>query len=88
MPHAAPDHFDEENDEPDPEGPDASDIDDSDDAETVPCPYCRKPIHEQTDICPHCGSFISFQDAPRRQPGWIWAGAILGLIGMLWWVFA
>ena len=67
------------------EDPDESDQDDpgDDDAETVPCPYCRKPVHEDAEICPHCGSFISAEDAPRRRPPWIWIGVALCLVPAL-----
>lgn len=67
------------------EGPDESDLDDSDDDEKVPCPYCRKPVYEQAELCPHCGSFMSFEDARRRPPLWIWIGVALCLIPVLMW---
>jgi len=70
----------------DSEGPDASDVDDGDDDETVPCPYCRKPVYEQAELCPHCGSFISSEDAPRRHPWWIWAGVAVCLIVVVLWM--
>ncbi len=88
MVHDEDDNFDD-NDGPslsDREAPDPSDVDDGDD-ETAPCPYCRKPVYNEAEICPHCRNFISFEDAPRRRPWWIWIGVILGFIGMLWWVF-
>ena len=30
-----------------------------DDGGTVPCPYCRREIHEDSQRCPHCGNYIS-----------------------------
>jgi hypothetical protein len=89
MPTSAPDHFDDDDEEDDDrEAPDPSDRDDidDDDAETVSCPHCRKSVYEQAEICPHCGSFISFSDE-RRQPLWIWIAAILALIGATAWIF-
>lgn len=88
------DDDDDDGDDGDPgrdEGPDLSERDDPDDAdwdedegderaETVPCPYCRKPVYEGAELCPHCGSFISFEDAPRRRPLWVWIGVVLCLI--------
>ena len=98
MPPAVQDQFDEQDDDddafdapgddaPDPEGPDKSDLDDRKDAETIACPYCRRPVYEQAELCPHCGSYLSFEDAPRRYPWWLWAGVILGLIAVVLWVF-
>ena len=62
--------------------PDESDMDDDDDPEAVACPYCRRPMSEDADICPHCGNFISFEDAPRRRPWWVVA-AVVALMGAL-----
>jgi endogenous inhibitor of DNA gyrase (YacG/DUF329 family) len=63
--------------------PDASDMDDPGDddvAETVPCPYCRRPVYESADRCPSCGNYVSRDDAPSRHPRWIVAGVILCLV--------
>lgn len=91
---------DDPGDEVDPDsdgGPGLSERDDPDDAdwdedegderaETVPCPYCRKPVFEQAELCPHCRSFISHEDAPRRRkPLWIWVGVATCLILILVW---
>jgi hypothetical protein len=75
------------------EDPDPSDQDgdgeyddDDDDDETVPCPYCRKPVFEGAELCPHCKSYISIEDTPpRRVALWIWAGVILCLLVVLIW---
>ena len=78
------------------EEPDLSDRDDPDDAdwdddegderaETVPCPYCRKPVFEQAELCPHCRNFISHEDAPSRKPLWILVGVIACLIPVALW---
>jgi hypothetical protein len=79
---------DEDDDAVDPDAPDESDMDadDDDDVDTVPCPYCRRPVAEHADICPHCRNFISFEDAPRRRPLWILVAALLALIGVGWWI--
>lgn len=87
-----PDDDDDDNDvlseRDDPADADMDDPDgDDDDAETDPCPYCGKPVYTGAELCPHCRSFISFEDAPRRRPWWIWAGLILALAALLWVVF-
>ena len=72
----------------DPDDPDLADQDDPDDFdETVPCPYCRKPVHEQAEICHHCGRYIVEADAPRGYPWWVWVGLILCLVAVLIWIF-
>lgn len=60
--------------------------DDGDDGEepTIPCPHCRREIHEESQCCPYCGNYISEEDAPpQRKPWWIIVGAVL----VLWVVF-
>ncbi len=61
--------------------PDAADVGDEDDP-TVPCPYCGKRIHEETQICHHCGSFISEEDVPSGSP-WMTIGLIIVLCVLL-----
>lgn len=85
-------HPDEDDDdaELDREDPDQADIDpDESEAtgDTEPCPYCRKPVWDQADICPHCGTFVSFATVRRRKPLWlILTVAICILIVLLCWV--
>jgi hypothetical protein len=65
--------------------------DDDDEVGDVPCPYCGEPIYEQAELCPHCRSYISREDAPRplgqhRVPVWIWIGAVLVMAAVATWV--
>jgi predicted nucleic acid-binding Zn ribbon protein len=68
------------------------DEDDEDDGQddgdtTIPCPYCRRPIYEDSQRCPHCGNFISEEDAPAaRKPWWIIVGALLALYAVYRWI--
>ena len=62
--------------------PDASDADDDDEPATVPCPYCRGEMSEDSPRCPHCGNYISEEDAPRRKPAWIVVTAVAVLAAM------
>ena len=66
------------------ETPDESDMDEHDDPEMIACPYCRKKIIDDIDICPHCRNFISHEDAPRKMT-WILitAVALLGAAAVL-----
>jgi zinc-ribbon domain len=81
------DEFEEgESDDPgDRDDPDPSDMDDEDDdgPDLVPCPYCRAEIAEVAEVCPHCGSFISSEDAPRRRPAWLVAGVAVALLAVV-----
>ncbi len=54
--------------------------DDVDDA-TMPCPYCRREIQEDSVRCPYCERYLSAEDSPPgRRPWWILIGVLLGLI--------
>ena len=39
--------------------------------DTHPCPYCGKPVYEQAELCPHCRSYISREDAVPHKPRWV-----------------
>jgi predicted nucleic acid-binding Zn ribbon protein len=69
---------------------DASDDEDGregDEDTTIPCPYCRRPIYEDSQRCPHCGNYISEEDAPAaRKPWWIIVGALLVLYVVYRWI--
>jgi predicted nucleic acid-binding Zn ribbon protein len=53
--------------------------------DTHPCPYCREPIYEDAVRCPHCGNYLSREDAPLRRPVWMIVGALICLvIAVLW----
>jgi len=57
---------------------------DDDDEPTVPCPWCREEIHEDAQRCPHCGEYISEEDAPAaRKPWWI----VVGVVACLYLVY-
>lgn len=68
---------------------DESDLgDDSGDEPTVPCPYCRREILEDSPRCPYCERFISEEDhAPPGKPLWVIVTALICLAMALWWVF-
>ena len=59
-----------------------------DDDGTVPCPYCQRPMHEDSPRCPHCENYISKEDAPpRRKPWWIVLGCLLCFYVIYRWIF-
>jgi hypothetical protein len=65
------------------------DVDEDEDNVTIPCPYCRRQIHEDAERCPYCEQYISAEDAPAQaKPWWIVLGVVLCLVVLLWWVVA
>jgi hypothetical protein len=65
-----------------------SNYDDGDnDKSTIPCPYCRREIHEQSQRCPCCEQYISQEDAPPgRKPWWLIAGVVACLYVVYRWI--
>jgi hypothetical protein len=79
MPRWPDDEDDWEDDFEADEGDDFDSSDDIDDA-TIPCPYCRRPIHEEAERCPHCEQYVSQEDATAsRKPWWLLVGVAAGL---------
>jgi hypothetical protein len=71
----------------DDEDEDASWDEQGDDDYTMPCPYCKRPIHEDAQRCPYCEKYISEEDAPPvRKPWWIIVGAAIGLYIVYRWI--
>ena len=72
----------------DSELPAASDMDDDDDAaaDTLPCPHCKKLVYEQTEACPHCGTYLSLEKRAARKPPWfiITVVVCLAVILVVW----
>lgn len=61
--------------------------DDSEDEETIPCPYCGKPVWENSPRCPSCENYLSRDEAPAdRLPSWVIAGFVLALLATLLWI--
>jgi len=71
------------------EDPDAEDADWNLDPAIEKCPYCRKAVSEDAQRCPHCGSYISAEDAPNQRSWWVVIGIIflliLSALGWFWW---
>jgi endogenous inhibitor of DNA gyrase (YacG/DUF329 family) len=57
-----------------------------DDTDTDPCPYCRRPVYHDAEQCPHCGQYISAEDAPAHRPLWVLAGVVVCLVLVALWV--
>jgi len=65
------------------DGPDDDEVD-----VTMPCPYCRREIYEDSERCPHCGKYLSSVDRPAApKPWWIVIGVLLCFLVIYRWVF-
>lgn len=61
--------------------------DDDWESETIPCPYCKREISEDSVRCPHCENYISKEDVPAAtKPWWIVIGIVLCLYAVYRWV--
>ena len=66
--------------------PSSWDDEDADDY-SVPCPYCRREIHEDAERCPYCERYISDEDAPASaKPWWCVIGFLLCLFVIYLWI--
>ena len=59
---------------------------DEDDETTDPCPGCGEAVYDDAERCPHCGRYLSREDAPARKPWWVVLGALVCLAMMTWWI--
>lgn len=61
---------------------------DADDEPTVPCPYCKEAILEDTPRCPYCERYLSAEDFARgSKPLWVTITALLCLAIAVWLAF-
>jgi predicted nucleic acid-binding Zn ribbon protein len=61
---------------------------DDDEWPTVPCPYCRAEISEDSVQCPRCGEYISKEDSPREPKTAFWiVMMVLAILVSLVWAF-
>jgi predicted amidophosphoribosyltransferase len=66
---------------------DEDEWDSDDEKRTIPCPHCRRQMHEESQRCPHCGNYISEEDVlPARKPWWIVIGVVLVLYIVYRWI--
>ncbi len=80
-------HDDDGDDDDDDWDDDGDSGDDSADEPTVPCPYCRREILEDSPRCPHCERYLSAEDSPLpRRPLWVVVTALICLAMVLWWL--
>lgn len=64
------------------------DDDDSGDEPTVPCPYCRRELLEDSPWCPSCDRYITDEEFRRAgRPMWVVVTAMVCLAIALWWAF-
>ena len=60
------------------------DIPDDSEAEYLPCPECGKDIYEDSEQCPYCGSYVTFQTRVfAERPTWWVVLGVLGIVALL-----
>jgi uncharacterized paraquat-inducible protein A len=75
---------DEDSDFDETDDPDAEDR--NDEPAEVVCPYCKRAMPEEALQCPHCGSYLSLEDAPRSYSWWwLLVVALLVAVIILFW---
>ena len=63
------------------------DDNDEDNEATIPCPYCKREIHEDSQRCPFCENYLSAEDTPRpRKPWWLLIGVLICLYLVYRWI--
>jgi hypothetical protein len=56
--------------------------------ETVPCPFCKEPVYENAEWCPHCRNYIFYEGEPAaRKSWWIVGGVLVCLLVVAYWIF-
>jgi predicted nucleic acid-binding Zn ribbon protein len=88
-----PDDDDDEDWKPDEDDVDESDEyepDNDDSPDTMPCPYCKREIDEDSVQCPRCGNYLSREDQPagRDKPTWVVITVVLLLIAFAMCIFS
>lgn len=78
------DNFGSLNDWESPEGQDAGSSRDS--VDLGQCPYCKKAIYIDADVCPHCGSYVRRDEAFSGFPWWMWVGLVLAALAVVTWI--
>ena len=64
------------------------DYEDDDNEATIPCPHCRREIHEDSERCPYCERYLSREDTPSpRKPLWFIVGLIASFYVVYRWIF-
>lgn len=68
------------------------DYGDDDETPTVPCPYCRRDVAEDSPRCPYCERYLTTEDmdpdeaVPPGRTWGFWIGAVVCLIVAILWV--
>ncbi len=79
--------IDDEDERPRNEDPDPSDQDEDMFDNTIPCPNCKRAIYEESEFCPHCGKYITDEDAPPiKKSTWIIIGVVLAIAAVAVWM--
>ena len=69
------------------EYPDPDHADEPEPVHTAPCPFCREPVYDDAERCPHCHNYLFYEGAPPSQkPWWLVGGVTACLLVVLYWI--
>lgn len=74
----------------DPEDPETypAGVYDDDGPPTVPCPYCKREIAEDSERCPHCENYLTGEERPTgstpRSGFWLVMMILAMFAALLW----
>jgi uncharacterized paraquat-inducible protein A len=57
-----------------------------DDEPCISCPNCQKQIHEDSQRCPYCETYISSEDVRTPRKPWLIIGVVLCLYVVYRWI--
>jgi len=49
---------------------------------TIPCPYCRETMLEDSPRCPHCERYVSREDTPPQRRSLFFILCLLAALGV------
>jgi hypothetical protein len=72
---------------PDPDQEAGTDTDEATETDTVPCPFCKAPVYDNAEWCPHCRNYLFYEGPPpREKPWWLIGGVVACLLVVLYWI--
>ena len=55
--------------------------------DTVPCPFCKQPVYDNAEWCPHCRNYLFYEgEPPQAKPWWLILGVVVCLLVVLYWI--
>jgi hypothetical protein len=72
---------------PDPDQEAGTGTDEATETDTVPCPFCKAPVYDNAEWCPHCRNYLFYEGAPpSTKPWWLIGGVLACLLVVFYWI--